>query len=46
MHFQSMSRSKDFVLTLVGEARLWYGSLRPIVLYWNSLQTQFRQQYS
>ena len=35
-----------FSLTLVGEARLWYESLRPIALYWNGLQTQFRQQYS
>ena len=33
-------------LTLVGEARLWYESLRPIALDWNGLQTQFRQQYS
>ena len=35
-----------FCLTLVGEARLWYESLRHIVLDWNSLQTQFRQRYS
>ena len=33
-------------LTLVGEARLWYESLRPIALDWNGLQTQYRQQYS
>ena len=33
-------------LTLVGGARLWYKSLRPIPLNWNSLQIQFRQQYS
>ena len=33
-------------LTLVGEARLWYKSLRPIVLDWNELQNQFGQQYS
>ena len=32
--------------TLVGEARLWYESLRPVALDWNGLQTQFRQQYS
>ena len=35
-----------FCLTLVGGARLQYESLRPIFLYWNGLQTQFRQQYS
>ena len=35
-----------FCLTLVGEARLRYESLRPIVLDWNGLQTQFRQHYS
>ena len=35
-----------FCLTLVGEARLWYESLRPIALNWNVLQNQFRQQYS
>ena len=33
-------------LTLVGEARLWYESLRPIALDWHGLQNQFRQQYS
>ena len=35
-----------FCLTLVGEAKLWYESLRPIGLDWNGLETQFRQQYS
>ena len=35
-----------FCLTLVGEARLWYGQLGPIALDWNGLQNQFRQQYS
>ena len=33
-----------FCLTLVGEARLWYESLRPKVSEWNALQNQFRQQ--
>ena len=36
---------QHFCLTLVGEARLWYESLRPIALDWNGLQNQFRQQY-
>ena len=35
-----------FCLTLVGEDRLRYESLRPIALDWNGLQNQFRQQYS
>ena len=37
---------QSFCLTLVGEARLWYESLRPIALDWNGLQDQFRPQYS
>ena len=44
MHFQKVSTFKDFVLTLVGEARLWCESLRPIALDWNGLQTWFRHQ--
>ena len=35
-----------FCLTLVGEARLWYESLRPINAEWGDLQNVFRQQYS
>ena len=35
-----------FCLTLMGEARLWYASLEPIVLRWQELQNQFRRQYS
>ena len=30
----------------MGEARLWYESLKPIDMDWNALQTHFRQQYS
>ena len=37
---------QQFCLTLVGEARLWHESLRPIALVSNGLQNQFRQQYS
>ena len=33
-------------LTLVGEAKLWYESLRPTALDWNGLQIQLGQQYS
>ena len=32
---------QHFCLTLVGEARLMYESLRPINLNWNGLQNQF-----
>ena len=31
-----------FCLTLMGEARLWYASLEPIVITWQELQNQFR----
>ena len=34
-----------FCLTLVGEARLSYESLRPINVDWQGLHNQFRQQY-
>ena len=37
---------KHCCLTLVGEARLWYESLRPINVDCIWLQIQFRQQYS
>ena len=33
-------------MTLTSEARLWYESLRPIVVDWTGLQECFRQQYS
>ena len=35
-----------FYVTLIGEARLWYGSLQPIANDWPALQDQFRKQYS
>ena len=41
-----VSRFKDFCLTLLGEARLWYQSLEPINMDWQGLQNLFRQQYS
>ena len=31
---------------MVGEARLWYESLRLININWDGLQNMFRQQYS
>ena len=44
--FQEGVKVQRFCLTLVGEARLWYESLRPINIDWQGLQSQFRQQYS
>ena len=47
MHqFQEGVKVQRFCLTLVGEARLWYKSLRPINVNWEGLQNQFRQHYS
>ena len=44
--FPDSIKVQRFCLTLVGEARLWCQSFRPIVLDWNDLHSQFRQQYS
>ena len=46
LSFPEGVKVQRFCLALVGEARLWYVSLRHIVLDWNALQTQFRQKYS
>ena len=43
--FQEGVIVQNFCLTLMGEARLWYESLRPINIDWIGLQW-FRQQYS
>ena len=44
--FPDDTKVRRFCLTLTGEARLWYESLRPIEMDWNVLQECFRQQYS
>ena len=44
--FQDHIKVQKFCLTLTGEARLWYKSLRPINADWTGLQNTFRQQYS
>ena len=44
--FQDQVKLQRFCLTLVGEARLWYESLRPINIDWVSLQNIFKQHYS
>ena len=43
--FQDHIKVQRFCLTLTGEARLWYKSLRQINKDWVSLQNTFRQQY-
>ena len=45
-NFPDDRKVRRFCLTLIGEARLWYESLRPIEMDWNVLQEYFRQQYS
>ena len=44
--FQDNVKVQRFYLTLTGEARLWYESLRLINIDWLGLQNIFRQQYS
>ena len=46
MNFWIKLRYRDLVLTLVGEARILYESLRMINANWDGLQNMFRQQYS
>ena len=45
-NFPEGVKVQRFCLTLLGEARLWYESLRPIENDWPPLQENFRQQYS
>ena len=44
--FQDNVKVQRFCLTLTGEARLWYESLKLINVNWLGLQNTFRQQYS
>ena len=45
-NFPQETKVQRFCLTLAGEARFWYESLRPIEIDWPTLQEHFRQQYS
>ena len=45
-NFPEDTKVRRFCLTLTGEARLWYKSIRPIEMDWDALQECFRQQYS
>ena len=42
-NFQEETKVQRFCLTLTGEARLWYETLRPIEIDWMALQEHFRQ---
>ena len=45
-NFLEDTKVRRFCLTLAGEARLWYESIRPIEMGGAVLQECFRQQYS
>ena len=40
-NFPEDIKVRRFCLTLMGEARLWYESLKPIDMDWSALQTRF-----
>ena len=44
-NFPDRAKVQRFCLTFTGEARLWYKSLKPIVVDQQGLKDQFRQQY-
>ena len=47
MHnFPNHQKVKKFCLTLTGEARLCYETIRHVNIYWPAMQECFRQQYS
>ena len=45
-NFPEGGNIRNFCLTLIGEARLWYESLAPLDDDWPTLQNKFRWQYS
>ena len=45
-HFVEGVKAQRFCLTLLGEPRLWYHSLKPMNVDWQWLQHLFRWQYS
>ena len=44
-NFPERDKVRHFHLTLIGEARLWYESLRALDDDWPALQNKFRWQY-
>ena len=45
-NFPEAVKVQRFCLTLIGEVRLWYESLRSIAVDWQGMQDQLRQLYS
>ena len=45
-NFPEEAKVQTFCLTLTGEARLWYETLKPIEIDWMASLECFRQQYS
>ena len=45
-NFPDDTKVRRFCLTLTGEARLWYETLRQAQLDWDALQEYFQQQNS
>ena len=45
-NFPEEAKVQSFCLTLTGEVRLWYETLRPIEVDWTGLQECYGQQYS
>ena len=45
-NFPEVAKVQRFCITLTGETKLWYETLRPIKVDWIGLQEHFRQQYS
>ena len=45
-NFPEVAKVQRFCSILTEESRFWYESLKPIVVDWQGLQEQFRQQYS
>ena len=45
-NFPEVAKVQRLCLTFTSEARLWYESLRPIVVDWTGLHECFRQQNS
>ena len=45
-NFPEGEKVRQFRVTLIGEARLWYESLAPLDNDWPALQNKFRWQYS
>ena len=45
-NFPDDQNVRRFCLTLMGEASLWYETIRQVQLDWPAMQECFRQQYS